>query len=86
MRGTLRIYLGYAAGVGKTFAMLGEGMRRRERGTDVVVGFVETHGREKTRERLGDLEVTPRLTIEYRGSCSRRWMSTRSWPGRPRSR
>ena len=67
-RGTLRIYLGYAAGVGKTFAMLGEGMRRRERGTDVVVGFVETHGRPKTRERLGDLEVIPRRTIEYRGS------------------
>ena len=48
--------------------MLGEGMRRRERGTDVVVGFVETHGRPKTRERLGDLEVTPRRSIEYRGS------------------
>jgi two-component system, OmpR family, sensor histidine kinase KdpD len=67
-RGTLRIYLGYAAGVGKTFAMLGEGLRRRERGTDVVVGFVETHGRPKTRERLGDLEVTPRRSIEYRGT------------------
>jgi len=68
MRGTLRIYLGYAAGVGKTFAMLGEGLRRRERGTDVVVGFVETHKRPKTFERLGDLEVTPRRTLEYRGS------------------
>jgi two-component system sensor histidine kinase KdpD len=67
-RGSLRIYLGYAAGVGKTFAMLGEGLRRRERGTDVVVGFVETHGRPKTRERLGDLEVTPRRSIEYRGT------------------
>ncbi len=68
MRGTLRIYLGYAAGVGKTFAMLGEGVRRRERGTDVVVGFVETHDRPKTRERVADLEVTPRRTLEYRGS------------------
>ena len=48
-RGTLRIYLGYAAGVGKTFAMLGEGIRRRERGTDVVVGFVETHGARRPR-------------------------------------
>ena len=67
-RGSLRIYLGYAAGVGKTFAMLGEGVRRRERGTDVVVGFVETHGRPKTRERLGGLEVIPRRSIEYRSS------------------
>ena len=68
MRGTLRIYLGYAAGVGKTFAMLGEGMRRRERGTDVVVGFVETHNRPKTLERLSDLEAVPRQRLEYRGS------------------
>src|SRR6185295_13365252 len=67
-RGSLRIYLGYAAGVGKTFAMLGEGVRRRERGSDVVVGFVETHGRPKTSERLGDLEVTARRSIEYRGA------------------
>ncbi len=65
-RGTLRIYLGAAPGVGKTFAMLGEGRRRKERGTDVVVGFVETHGRAKTAEQLGDLEVVPRKTIEYR--------------------
>ena len=59
-RGQLRIYMGYAAGVGKTFAMLGEGVRRRERGTDVVVGFVETHGRPHTRERIADLEIVPR--------------------------
>lgn len=68
MRGTLRIYLGYAAGVGKTFAMLGEGVRRRERGTDVVVGLLETHGRPKTLERLADLEVVARKQITYRGS------------------
>ena len=68
MRGTLRIYLGHAAGVGKTYAMLGEGMRRRERGTDIVVGFVEVHGRPKTLERLAGLEVIPRRTLEYRGS------------------
>jgi two-component system, OmpR family, sensor histidine kinase KdpD len=65
-RGTLRIYLGAAPGVGKTFAMLGEGHRRRERGTDIVVGLVETHGRAKTAEAIGDLEVVPRKTIEYR--------------------
>jgi two-component system sensor histidine kinase KdpD len=67
-RGTLRIYLGAAPGVGKTFAMLGEGRRRAERGTDVVVGYVETHGRKMTAEQLGDLEVIPRAHVEYRGT------------------
>ena len=67
-RGTLRIYLGAAPGVGKTFAMLGEGHRRAERGTDVVVGLVETHGRPHTVEAIGDIEVIPRRTINYRGS------------------
>ena len=56
-RGTLRIYLGAAPGVGKTFAMLNEGRRRHDRGTDVVVGFVETHGRPQTAEQIADLEV-----------------------------
>ena len=65
-RGTLRIYLGAAPGVGKTFAMLNEGRRRRGRGTDVVVGFVETHDRKLTAEQLGDLEVVPRKQVEYR--------------------
>jgi two-component system sensor histidine kinase KdpD len=67
-RGTLRIYLGAAAGVGKTYAMLGEGHRRAERGTDVVVGFVETHGRRHTAELIGDLEVVPRARLPYRGT------------------
>ena len=67
-RGTLRIYLGAAPGVGKTFAMLGEGRRRAERGTDVVVGFVETHGRKKTEEQVEGLEVIPRRRVEYRDS------------------
>ena len=67
-RGQLRIYLGCAAGVGKTFAMLGEGHRRRERGTDVAVAFVETHGRQHTAEQVGGLEVIPRTRIPYRGS------------------
>ena len=66
-RGNLRVYLGAAPGVGKTFAMLNEGRRRHDRGTDVVVGFVETHGRAKTIEQIGDLEQTPRRTVEYRG-------------------
>jgi two-component system, OmpR family, sensor histidine kinase KdpD len=67
-RGTLRIYLGAAPGVGKTYAMLGEARRRRDRGADVVVGIVETHGRSATAEQLGDLEVIPRRSLEYRGT------------------
>jgi two-component system, OmpR family, sensor histidine kinase KdpD len=67
-RGTLRIYLGAAPGVGKTFAMLNEGRRRHERGTDVVIGFVEFHGRPHTEAQVGDLEVTSRRTVEYRGA------------------
>ena len=66
-RGSLRIYLGAAPGVGKTYAMLDEGLRRRERGADVVIGFVETHGRPRTAERLGDLEVVPRRRVAHRG-------------------
>ena len=66
-RGMLRIYLGAAAGVGKTFAMLNEGRRRSEYGEDVVVGFVEAHGRRKTVEQIGDLEVVPRRRARYRG-------------------
>ena len=66
-RGELRIYLGAAPGVGKTFAMLGEAHRRLERGTDVVAAVVETHGRKKTAELLGDLEVVPPRFIDYRG-------------------
>ena len=67
-RGTLRIYLGAAPGVGKTFAMLNEGQRRESRGTDVVVAFVETHGRPSTAAQIGNLEVVPRCRIEYRGT------------------
>jgi two-component system sensor histidine kinase KdpD len=66
-RGKLRIYLGAAPGVGKTFAMLQEAHRRKARGTDIVVGYVETHGRSHTAEQIGDLEVIPPRDIEYRG-------------------
>src|ERR1022692_3499626 len=65
-RGQLRIYLGAAAGVGKTFAMLGEGHRRAERGADVVVAFVETHGRPHTAALVGGLEIMPRARLAYR--------------------
>jgi two-component system, OmpR family, sensor histidine kinase KdpD len=66
-RGRLRIYLGMAPGVGKTYKMLDEGHRRLARGTDLVVGFVEAHGRIHTTELLDGLEVVPRRRIEYRG-------------------
>jgi two-component system sensor histidine kinase KdpD len=59
-RGKLRVYLGAAPGVGKTYAMLDEAQRRVARGTDVVVGVVETHGREHTSKALAGLEVVPR--------------------------
>jgi two-component system sensor histidine kinase KdpD len=64
-RGRLRVYLGAAPGVGKTFAMLDEGRRRLERGTDVVVGVVETHGRARTAEQLEGLEVIPRRAVRH---------------------
>ncbi|TDU03758.1 two-component system sensor histidine kinase KdpD [Streptomyces sp. 846.5] len=69
MRGRLRIYLGAAPGVGKTCAMLGEAHRRRDRGTDVVVGFVEDHGRSHTAGLITGLEVVPRRSMEYRGAA-----------------
>ena len=67
-RGSLRIYLGAAPGVGKTYAMLQEGARRQSRGTDVVVGIVETHGRAYTAAQIGDLEILPRREVLYRGA------------------
>jgi two-component system sensor histidine kinase KdpD len=67
-RGELRIYLGAAPGVGKTYAMLGEAHRRLERGTDVVAAVVETHGRRKTAELIEGIEVIPPRHIDYRGT------------------
>ena len=67
-RGHLRIYLGSAAGVGKTYAMLGEGHRRAERGADVVVAFAEPHQRPQTIALLDGLETVPRKRLEYRGA------------------
>lgn len=66
--GRLRVYLGAAPGVGKTYKMLEEGQRRKERGTDVVIGFVECHGRKHTEALAEGLEVVPPATINYRGS------------------
>src|SRR5580698_5459181 len=66
-RGRLKVYLGMAPGVGKTFEMLTVGKRRLEEGVDVVVGVVETHGRKDTEALTDGLEVLPRHPIEYRG-------------------
>jgi len=66
-RGELRIYLGAAPGVGKTYAMLGEAHRRLERGTDLVAAVVETHGRKKTADLIEGIELVPPKCIEYRG-------------------
>jgi two-component system sensor histidine kinase KdpD len=65
--GRLRVYLGMAPGVGKTYRMLEEGHRRTKRGTDLVVGFVESHGRQETEKLLDGLEIVPRRRVEYRG-------------------
>ena len=68
-RGGLKVYLGSMPGSGKTFAMLREGRDRRDAGGDVVVGFVETHGRARTAEAIGTLEVVPRSSVSYRGAA-----------------
>ncbi|MDR3034414.1 MAG: histidine kinase, partial [Kitasatospora sp.] len=67
-RGQLKVYLGSAPGVGKTYRMLDEARRRGERGADVVVGFIECHGRPHTENMLRGLEAVPRLTRTYRDS------------------
>src|SRR3984885_2502575 len=66
-RGRLKLYLGFAASVGKTYEMLQEGHRLKRQGVDVVIGIIETHGRAETAALLGDLGQVPRRKIEYRG-------------------
>ncbi|MER7760248.1 DUF4118 domain-containing protein [Streptomyces sp. NPDC097619] len=68
-RGRLRVYLGAAPGVGKTYAMLAEGHRRAERGTDVVAALVEDHGRPRTRALLDGLDTVPRRRVTHRGAA-----------------
>lgn len=65
-RGKLKIFLGYAAGVGKTYAMLEAARQRKIEGVDVVIGYVETHKRAETEAMVGELEITPRRSLEYR--------------------
>ena len=66
-RARLRIYIGAAPGVGKTYSMIEDAHALRRDGVDVVIGYVETHGRAETEAKLGDLEVVPRRKIDYRG-------------------
>src|SRR4029434_6820519 len=66
-RGRLKIYIGFAAGVGKTYRMLEEAHALKERGVDVVLGLIETHGRAETASLLEALKYLPRRTFEYRG-------------------
>src|SRR5437016_6653971 len=67
-RGKLKIFMGYAAGVGKTYKMLEEAHALKAAGTDVVVGYFEPHGRKETIAKVEGLEVIPRQKIDYRGS------------------
>lgn len=67
-RGKLKIFLGYVAGVGKTYAMLEAAHQRMDEGIDVVIGYAETHGRKETEELLSDLEIIPRQKINYRNT------------------
>src|ERR1700730_860635 len=66
-RGTFKLFLGYAPGVGKTYNMLSEAIRRHQRGEDIVIGVVETHGRPRTAELAEQLEKIPRKKIDYKG-------------------
>ena len=67
-RGIFKLFLGYAPGVGKTYSMLSEAIRRKSRGEDVVIGIVETHGRRGIRELVAQLEAVPRKQIDYKGT------------------
>jgi two-component system, OmpR family, sensor histidine kinase KdpD len=67
-KGIFKLFLGYAPGVGKTYSMLSEGIRRHSRGEDVVIGVVETHGRKAIEELAAQLEAVPRRKIEYKGT------------------
>lgn len=67
-KGSLKLFLGYAPGVGKTFAMLSEAIRRASRGEDVVIGIVESHGRKGTAELAAELEAVPRKKLDYKGT------------------
>src|SRR5437764_11129442 len=66
-RGRLKVYLGFAPGVGKTYEMLQEAQRLKRQGVDVVIGIIETHGRDETAAQVGELEQVQRRRIDYHG-------------------
>ena len=84
-RGGLKVYLGYAAGVGKTWQMLQEGHKLKEDGIDVVIGLVETHGRNDTAKLIDGLEVIPRRSQLYRGIAMEGWTWMQSCDAIPMS-
>ncbi|WMT38934.1 histidine kinase [Paenibacillus sp. D2_2] len=65
-KGSLKVYIGAAPGVGKTYTMLREGNQLRAKGIDIVIGLLETHGRRETQEQIGKLELIPRMKLQYR--------------------
>src|ERR1700761_5075570 len=67
--GKLKIFLGYAAGVGKTYQMLDEAQMMKANGVDIIIGYFEPHGRKDTIAKTEGLEMIPRKKVEYRGSC-----------------
>ena len=78
--GTLKLFLGYAPGVGKTYNMLSEAIRRKSRGEDVVIGVVETHGRKGVVELAESSKPFPERRSNIKARFSRRWISMASWP------
>src|SRR5258706_16302960 len=66
--GVFKLFLGYAPGVGKTYSMLSEAIRRHGRGEDAVIGIIESHGRKATAELASQLETIPRKKLEYKGA------------------
>ncbi len=81
-RGHLRVFVGMAAGVGKTYRMLQEGHAAQQAGRDVAIGLLETHGRADTAALGEGLPVIPRRRVEYRERSWRRWTSPGSFSGR----
>src|SRR5437879_9655217 len=67
-QGIFKLFLGYAPGVGKTYNMLSEGIRRKSRGEDVVIGIVESHGRKGVADLVSKLETVPRRKVDYKGA------------------
>lgn len=84
-RGRLKVYLGFAAGVGKTYQMLTDAHELVKRGVDVVIGYLEPHGRKDTIEQAKGLELIPRTRMEYRGAIFEEMNMPAIWSAAPKS-